>query len=123
MNFIEVLIFYLVVVIGAIIVILKSLNDLEKEYDKKKNNLYKISSGICSYKCPYELNQKIMVCNKDKDIIIVGRIRSISFDYDMPWVYSLYIITEPESAGMYKKDNCSLYSNEIGEKYIVFVEN
>lgn len=123
MNFIEVLIFYLVVVIGAIIVILKSLNDLEKEYDKKKNNLYKISSGICSYKCPYELNQKIMVCNKDKDIIIVGRIRSISFDYDMPWVYSLYIVAEDKQRDLYEKNIYYLYSHNIGEKYTVFVEN
>lgn len=100
-----------------------SLNSLQKEYDKKKNNLYKISSGVCSYKCPYELNQKVTVCNKDGGIIIIGNIRSISFDYDAPWVYSLYIVANDKQKDLYEKNICYLYSNEIEEKYTVFVEN
>lgn len=123
MSFTEILIFYLVVTTGAIIILLKSLNDLQKEYDKKKNNLYKISSGVCSYKCPYELNQKVMVRNKDEDIVIIGNIRSISFDYDSPWVYSLYIVAGDKQKDLYEKNICYLYSHEIGEKYTVFVEN
>lgn len=111
------------VIVGTIFIILKSLNDLQKEYDKKKNNLFKISSGICSYKCPYELNQKVMVCGKDGDIVIVGNIRSISFDYDMAWVYSLYIVADGEQKDLYKKNIHYLYSCEIGEKYTVFAEN
>ena len=123
MNFVEILIFYLVVTIGAIIILLKSLKDLQKKYDKKKNNLYKISSGICSYKCPYELNQRVMVCKKDGNIIIIGRIRSISFDYALSWVYRLSIVEDGEQKDSYEKNTCYLYSHEIGEKYTVFVEN
>lgn len=119
----EIFIFYLVVIIGAIGVVLKSLKDLQKEYDEKKNNLYKISSGICSYKCPYELNQKVIVRKKDGDIIIIGRIRSISFDYAFSWVYCLSIVADGEQKGSYEKNTCYLYSHEIGEKYTVFVEN
>lgn len=100
-----------------------SLNSLQKEYDKKKNNLYKISSGICSYKCPYELNQKVMVRNKDEDIVIIGNIRSISFDYDSPWVYSLYIVADGKEKDLYEKNIYYLYSHNIGEKYTVFAEN
>lgn len=115
--------FFVSVIVGTIFIILKSLNDLQKEYDKKKNNLFKASSGICSYKCPYELNQKVMVCGKDGDIVIVGNIRSISFDYDMAWVYRLYIVADGEQKDLYKKNIHYLYSCEIGEKYTVFVEN
>lgn len=119
----EIFIFYLAIIISAIIIVLKSMKDLQKEYDKKKKNLFKISSGICSYKCPYELNQKVMVCGKDGDIVIVGNIRSISFDYDMAWVYRLYIVADGEQKDLYKKNIHYLYSYEIGEKYTVFVEN
>ena len=115
--------FFVSVIVGTIFIILKSLNDLQKEYDKKKNNLFKASSGICSYKCPYELNQKVIVCGKDGDIVIVGNIRSISFDYDMPWVYSLYIVADGEQKDLYKKNIHYLYSCEIGEKYTVFAKN
>lgn len=119
----EIFIFYLVVIIGAIVVVLKSLNELQKEYDEKKNNLYKISSGICSYKCPYELNQRVMVCKKDGNIIIIGRIRSISFDYALSWVYTLSIVADGKQKNSYEKNTYYLYSHEIGEKYTVFVEN
>lgn len=119
----EIFIFYIVVTIGAVVVVLKEMNDLQNEYNKKKNNLYKISSGICSYKCPYELNQRVMVCKKDGDIIIIGRIRSISFDYALSWVYSLSIVADGKQKDSYEKNTCYLYSHEIGEKYTVFVEN
>lgn len=38
----EVFIFYLVTTIGVIVVVLKSLNDLQKEYDEKKKNFIKL---------------------------------------------------------------------------------
>lgn len=64
-----------------------------------------------------------MVCNKDGGIIIVGNIRSISFDYDMPWIYSLYIVADGKQRDLHEKNIYYLYSHNIGEKYTVFVEN